>query len=159
MSERNCSACHQTDSKPGNLVANQAPNLSWSSRRLNPDYLTSFIADPHATKPGTRMPHLLGELPEAMRRKSAEALVQYLVSESENQYELQVPAADAIARGSELFHSVGCVACHAPRNPSAEELPLINSTPLGDLSAKYNIDGLVEFLENPLAVRPSGQNA
>ena len=157
MSERNCSACHHADAKPGNLVANQAPNLSWSSRRLNPDYLTRFISDPHAVKPGTRMPHLLGSLPEAMRRKSAEALVQYLVSESENQYELQVPEADAIARGSELFHSVGCVACHAPRNPSAEELPLINSTPLGDLSAKYNIDGLVEFLENPLTVRPSGR--
>ncbi len=157
MSERNCSACHQADAKPGNLVANQAPNLSWSSRRLNPDYLRSFIADPHATKPGTRMPHLLAGLPEAMRRKSAEALVQYLVSESENQYELQVPAADAIARGSEIFHSVGCVACHAPRNPSAEELPMDDSTPLGDLSAKYNIDGLVEFLENPLAVRPSGR--
>ena len=157
MSERNCSACHQADAKPGNLVGNQAPQLSWSSRWLNPDYLTSFIADPHATKSGTRMPHLLGELPEAMRRKSAEALVQYLVSESKNQYALQVPEADAIARGSELFHSVGCVACHAPRNPSAEELPMDDSTPLGDLSAKYNIDGLVEFLENPLAVRPSGR--
>lgn len=161
MSERNCSACHQRDARPENLIANQvpnqAPNLSWSSRWLNPDYLTSFIADPHATKSGTRMPHLLGELPESMRRRSAEALVQYLTAEFENQYAMQVPEADAIARGAELFHSVGCVACHAPRNPSAEELPLNDSTRLGDLSVKYNIDGLVEFLENPLAVRPSGR--
>ena len=65
---------------------------------------------------------------------------------------------NALARGFELFHSVGCVACHSPRDERAKEQwsEDAESTPLGNLSDKYNVDGLTRLLNEPLAVRPSG---
>ena len=59
-------------------------------------------------------------------------------------------------RGEMLFHSVGCLACHDPRKdpPSA---PLPTSVLIGTPSRKYTLPGLAQFLQDPLAVRPSGR--
>ena len=62
---------------------------------------------------------------------------------------------DAGKRGEELFHKIGCVACHAPRTEGAAAVS--NPVPLGDLSAKYTNASLLEFLSDPLKVRPSGR--
>ena len=78
------------------------------------------------------------------------------MTKTTNEFQPQPIDGEATHRGFELFHSVGCVACHSPRTEAAEEQWLEESTPLGDLAGKYNIDGLTMFLEDPLAVRPSG---
>ena len=61
----------------------------------------------------------------------------------------------AVERGRRLFHSVGCVACHAP--DSAEGEPAIPSVPLPDLNAKTSVAALAEFLLDPRAARPAGR--
>ena len=162
ISKLNCAGCHDpmslgTDSVPL-LAAKQAPRLKWSAKWLNTDYVQAFIANPHAVKRGTTMPELLGHMDEETRKSSAEAITHFLISNvKDDEADSQQPVdAEAVPRGYELFHSVGCVACHSPRNEKAIEKPLTDSSPLGNLSKKYNIDGLVKFLEDPHAVRPSG---
>ena len=160
INKLNCAACHEFKAAESKLTANRAPDLKWSAKWLNPNHLAKFIADPHQTKPGTSMPHLLGHLSESLRTESVQAIVQYLVSIDGNQFQMQMDAdrdKDAIRRGSEVFHTVGCVACHSPRNDIAIEQPLEDSIPLGDLTGKYDAKALAAFLENPHTVRPSGR--
>ncbi|MEM7455300.1 MAG: hypothetical protein AAF456_13195 [Planctomycetota bacterium] len=155
VQELNCAACHEGISSVAGVMPKQAPDLSWSGRQLNPQYIQRFIAEPHLTKPGTTMPVMLGHLADSDRKRAAEAITHYLVS-SGNDYRLDSPQADSIAQGMELFHSVGCVACHSPRDEFGKEQPMADSIALGDISDKYSVDALVAFLEDPLEVRPSG---
>ena len=152
----NCTSCHQSDSLQSPVAAKQAPRLAWSAKHLNPEYLERFIAAPHEVKPGTTMPHLLGIVDEAIGKKSAAMLANYLISKAGNEYRAEPIDAAAAQRGFALFNSVGCVACHSPRNETAVEQTLTDSTPLGDLSKKYSLAGLTSLLEDPLVARPSG---
>lgn len=153
----NCVACH-TSTADNAMSPSRAPNLKWSAKWLNPARLAEFISDPQQAKPGTTMPHMLSHLSAADRKESTEAIVQYLVSMNGNQYHDHVGAEPGVVgRGFELFHSVGCVACHSPRNDRAIEESLDQSVPLGDLTGKYNHTGLTNFLENPHTARPAGR--
>lgn len=157
INELNCVACHESGATLSFVSVKKAPDLNWSGKRLSPGYLARFIADPLAMKPGTTMPDMLRQLDEPSRTEKAEAITHYLIAQEGNQFQAQPIDGQAVIRGAELFHSVGCVACHSPRDPTAVEQPLADSVPLGDLTSKFNVDGLVEFLENPHAVRPSGR--
>ncbi len=162
VQKNGCQTCHVSTSLPQTIAAKQSPNLRWSIEHLNPDYIETFIADPHGTKPGTTMPQAFGDLDEAARQNAAGAITAYLLSLSERtEMVLEgVEDAEAKQRGRDLFHSIGCVACHATRDAQAVEHPAssasVDSIALGPLNSKYNVAGLVSFLENPLAVRPSG---
>ncbi len=155
--ELNCVACHQPKQVNPTVTARHAPDLKWSSQWLNPNHMARFIEEPQSAKPGTSMPHMLGHLDEAMRKQAAEAITHYLVSAVDASFQVQPVDKQAVTRGAELFHSVGCVACHADRDESAIESVIGDSVALGDLTHKYNVEGLVAFLEDPLAVRPSGR--
>ena len=157
INDLNCVACHSSNESQSIATAKQAPDLNWSGKWLNPDYLERFIADPHGTKPGTTMPDMLQQMDGPSRTETARAITHYLIAQSDNQFQNQPIDMQAIPRGAELFHSIGCVACHSQRDQSAVEKPMVDSVPLGKLSSKYGLDGLVEFLENPHAVRPSGR--
>lgn len=151
----NCTACHRVNEVGVNIAAKQSPNLNWSARHLNPAWMAQFIRDPHTVKPGTTMPTILS--PKTVdSTQAATAITHYLVSKGGNQFAPQAVDPNATQSGYELFHSVGCVACHNPRDRTAVERPLGDSQALGDLSTKYNVAGLVEFLEDPLLVRASG---
>ena len=154
----NCTACH-TESRqlPDSvLVSKQAPNLKWSAKHLNPDYLQTYIANPHSTVDDSTMPDMFGNLNETMRKKTAAAITNYLVSVSVNEFQSPTIDSQAAQRGHTIFHSVGCVACHSPRNQMAVEQPLPGSATLGKLGGKYSVNALVDFLEDPLAIRTSG---
>ncbi len=157
IQELKCQTCHPNTHAPTSISPKHAPNLTWSGKKLNPHYLAKFIADPQRTKPGTSMPGLPGKLDANERKKSAEALTHFISSQVGNDFHAQPIDTLAVKRGFELFHSVGCVACHSTREANSTEQNLSGSTALGDLSQKYNVEGLVEFLENPHAVRPSGK--
>jgi mono/diheme cytochrome c family protein len=100
------------------------------------------------------MPRLFAGDP--YREKKVEALVHFLASTGSLRHE--PPNLKALAPGKELYHRVGCVACHGTRDQlgQAEKL-LPASVPLGDLHAKYSVFSLAAFLDNPLHVRPSGR--
>ncbi|MDA0811232.1 MAG: c-type cytochrome, partial [Verrucomicrobia bacterium] len=156
VEELNCVACHDAESISDS--SRKAPRLAEAGARVNPEYLRKFIASPHAVKPGTWMPDVLGDRSEAERLEVAETITHFLVSLNKgDQFELQVPDAVAAERGEKLFHAVGCVACHSPRDPAGVELLTESSVALGALEKKYSHKSLREFLQRPHAVRPSGR--
>ena len=157
LNEFNCAACHLDSVKIGPLAAKQAPILSWSAGRINPGHIEQFIANPLTVKPGTTMPDVMGIGSNSERKKTAAEITHYLMSLSRRSFTTQKTDAQTAERGRELFHSIGCVACHSPRNEAGRELLLDTSVPLGLIEQKYNVDGLVELLKNPHAVRPSGR--
>ncbi len=180
LGELNCVACHAADSRvKARLRPKQAPLLGEAARRIKPDYLRSYIANPLVEKPGTTMPALLLGVSDVEKRDAAADLAQYLGS-------LSAPAAPSppsatnrllIQQGRVLFHQVGCVACHPPEEPASDLFPnspnigtldadasraLLaqlqgTSVPLGDLPRKYAPAPLTEFLADPLRARPSGR--
>jgi len=155
LEELGCVACHADAG--GELVAKRGPVLAGVGRRLHADYVPRFLADPAGVEPGTTMPELLGALDPGERAESAEALAAYLRSFAEPAPAAEESARATPERGHELFHSIGCVACHAPRTAEGVELPLPGSAPLGELSDKYSLAGLRAFLLDPLEVRPAGR--
>lgn len=156
IEELNCVSCHQADAIAPS--SRKAPRLSAVGGRVNPNYLQAFIAAPHEVKPGTLMPDLLGDLGADEKQNVAESITHYLVSlHKDTKFELQAPDAVAAEQGEQLFHSVGCVACHAPRGPEGNELLQETSVPLGALEKKYSHASLKAFLQRPHASRPSGR--
>ena len=155
MQQFHCTNCHASDSL--GLSAKPAPDLASVAARVDPGYITAFIQDPHETKPGTNMPHLLGQLDPAEQRQAAIAVTHYLASLSGEKFLREELDVDATKRGQKLFHSVGCVACHSPlKQDGSEEVPA-GSVSLGNPAEKYSLVGLTGFLENPHAVRPAGR--
>ena len=151
LGDHNCTSCHGTSND--SLLNKQAPLLDNVGERLHPDYLEAFIAHPQKTKPGTTMPHALGESPPDTAKKIAH----FLRSQANKSFQVETINEEAAKAGFEVFHSVGCVACHAPRDATGNEKPSPNSTPLGRLANKYSVESLTSFLEDPLSVRPSGR--
>lgn len=166
LTELRCVNCH---APPPDLAARipvaPAPDLRNVTSRLRRDHLRNWLADPHQTKPGTRMPDLLATYSKKSRASKAEALHEFLLSlGSEKVAETTMPWNEE--RGRELFHSIGCVACHQPRvdftKTAAGELVdaadvKSPSVPLDRLGEKYTRHGLKTFLRDPHAVRPSGR--
>ncbi|HTU20266.1 MAG TPA: c-type cytochrome [Gemmataceae bacterium] len=165
LGELNCISCHKPENgqeasgvapAPRVLQRKQAPILDRVGERVRRSYLRKFLRDPRAIKPGTTMPNLFAAVPEAERDEKIEALVHFLAATGT----LKRERADtkAAATGQQLYHQVGCVACHGSRdnNGDADKL-LATSVPLGDLRTKYSIHSLTVFLEKPHAVRPSGR--
>lgn len=160
LAELNCTACHAAPAPWRGILAPVAPrSLVGVGSRLGPDALQKFIGDPQQHKGGTKMPALLDATSDAVR---IDELVAYLTSLRE---ELPpAPPGDA-TRGKLLYHSAGCVACHAPASdarpahlPAEQELvpPENASVPLA-LSIDYTSEALVHFLRDPLRHRPGGR--
>ncbi|MEX2175985.1 MAG: c-type cytochrome [Pirellulaceae bacterium] len=155
LGELNCTSCHMTGASLATYIQKKpAPLLDAVGSRVKPEYLLAFLADPQGAKPGTTMPNVLSAVPQAERPGVALALVHFLASTGQVSH--TNPMRQHVARGKNLFHAVGCVACHDPRLEENQP-PLATSIVLGTPSKKYTLPGLTGFLENPLAVRPGGR--
>ncbi len=157
LGELSCTSCH-TLAVPA-AVSTQihrkpAPVLDTVASRVKLEYLQRFLADPQTTKPGTTMPNVLAGKTEYERAEIVDALVHFLATTGATT--LGNPSRFAVQRGEELFHSIGCVACHDPRTQQPIE-PVAASIQLGTPSKKYALAGLTQFLQDPLAVRPGGR--
>ncbi|MFN0197950.1 MAG: PA14 domain-containing protein [Planctomycetaceae bacterium] len=192
LGDLNCLSCHRTDERVaanGPIFKRTAPVLDHVGRRVRPEWLRSFLADPHTFKPGTAMPDVLAGMNDDERKSAVEALVHFLASTGPLS-EMMTDRA-AVERGQIRFHQTGCVACHGPRpldrhlavdakiesnatvtgesasNEDAEDddpktvEPARSSAalfvPLGEPAKKYSILTLSQFLQDPLAARPSGR--
>ncbi len=147
LSELSCTTCHQ-----GHIEAKGGPVLDQVGGRIHPDYLEKFIAAPHTTKPGTSMPDLMSHMNEKERTDAAGAISDYLLKNSAITFSLQPIEPERVENGRELFHRVGCVACHSP-----EKKDLADSPPLQGIETKYSLESLTVFLKDPLESRPSGR--
>jgi mono/diheme cytochrome c family protein len=161
LAELNCTACHVApESWQERLKAKPGPNLGGVGSRLDADTLWLMIRSPQHRKKGTQMPGLFAG--EAGDDEKVEALVEYL---SANKWDApQMPAGD-VERGKELYHKVGCVACHEPaldvRPPKVPadaevEKPGNGSVPIA-LADAYDVNALALFLHDPLSMRPAGR--
>jgi mono/diheme cytochrome c family protein len=159
LGELRCGACHE-GIEPG-VVPAAGPDLSDVGGRVAPDYLLRFIADPAGTQPGTKMPGMLDSLPPDERAEVAEALAHFLVDGSSRRWSGGELEEHEVATGESLFHTVGCVACHAPRRAAARTTGIpaasAGAVDLGHVSQKYGVESLAEFLFQPLRARPSGR--
>ena len=179
ISELNCQSCHGKLHDRA-VPPRQAPILTHVGDRSSVDHLRKFIADPHQEKPGTAMPAL-----SALKSDPtvADAIAAFLTQGSA--WRATAVGIDAVRRGEELFHKIGCAACHSDRRDDAvidqirrgisagqateedeedaEEKPETKWTrpafamPLGKLEQKYSLSSLINFLRDPHAVRPSGR--
>jgi len=157
LNELRCTACHADNSRPSPLSERTAPDLLEVGARISPDFLRRFIASPSQTHAGTLMPDLLASETPVERERIAMALTHFLVAQSKQAFK-QTPRSDSDAAiGKTLFHSVGCIACHAPRDEEGKEVTREGVVVLGHLSAKYSRNSLGEFLFQPTRIRPSGR--
>lgn len=178
ISELRCAACHGGVER-GSVPDKIAPNLSDVGARVSPQYLRRYLASPLLAHPGTTMPDVLVSQPEADRDRIAEALTHFLVSQSKAVFQTDAPQQVDRQQGKALFHSVGCVACHGPkevldgslqkpkRNDEEDDeedkalaakkavKPL--AVTLGHVGSKYSVKSLSDFLFQPLRVRSSGR--
>lgn len=165
LAELNCVSCHKADvvAPPDGqteqlLKPKQAPILDAVGGRVQVEWLQKFLASTHGAKPGTTMPNLFAGLREADRNQKVTALTHFLAQSGS--VADAMGDTGAVRRGEQLFHTIGCVACHGPMkgnsdDGSSDSMP--TSVPLGSLTEKYSLPSLHAFLKNPLAVRPGGR--
>lgn len=162
----NCTACHTASpTVTARLAPNLAPRLGKDGARLTPQWVRAWLTEPQAAKPGTAMPDALHALPAEGRTEAIEALTHFVISLAPA--EVAKPAAystSAVSAGRELFHTVGCVACHAPQDAPVhfkEKVDLAALVPgsasLGDLARKFTVNDLATFLRDPVKSRQSGR--
>jgi cytochrome c2 len=128
LSELSCTACHTT-ADPA-LAPKLGPNLAAAGKRYQSDWLRRYLADPQAVKPGTTMPDVMHRLDAEQKRQAADAIAAFLSIQETNDPVLVSTASNPIAeefwrkgddhRGAELYHSIGCVACHEPDEDSKQ---------------------------------------
>ncbi len=179
ISELRCAACHGGVER-GSVPDKIAPDLSDVGARVSPEYLRRYLASPLLAHPGTTMPDVLASSqPEAERDRIAEALTHFLVSQSKAVFQKDAPQQVDRQQGKALFHSVGCVACHGPKEAldgslqkpkrndeeddeedkalAAKKAVKPLAVTLGHVGSKYSVKSLSEFLFQPLRVRSSGR--
>lgn len=165
LGELNCVACHAAPAAVvSRLDSRGAPVLGAAGLPVTPQWVRRWLADPAAAKPGSGMPHLLAGLPADQRAEAVEALTHFLTSMAPT-HAVAVLRADParVETGKALYHSVGCVACHAPvekpEGVTDEVLVRAHATavPLGDLATKYPAGALARFLQDPVKFRPGGR--
>ena len=154
LGELNCVSCH----RPGNdwkqeLVARPGPKLEGIGSRVNHQWLKQYVLDPHPHKAGTTMPQMLAGMSEQERLQTLEPIVHFLAATGNPGQ--SVIDRQAVRRGDNLFHSVGCTICHGPMQEQGNLSA--TSVPLGNLAAKYTVASLKDFLKNPHATRPAGR--
>ena len=162
IGEYGCVACHPAGNFKAELESRMAPRLDRVGTRISPAYLEAYLLDPHKVEPGTRKPDLLKGLgqawfPAGSLKDMAEQLTHYLVSLQAGSFKRQAPDQVAAARGEKLYHSVGCVVCHSPRDQKGRPLLAAGSVSLAGVEKKYSVESLAAFLEAPHEVRPAGR--
>jgi mono/diheme cytochrome c family protein len=154
ISNLGCIACHAGDEGP--LPVKQAPNLSAVAGRVRADALLAMISDPHAAKRGTTMPDPWTGWEPGRKEDAVASIASYLLLAGQETDLVDRPTNSAtVKKGQELYHSIGCVACHASFDGT--QFPMSTTVPLGDVAAKYTIDSLTAFLLNPHDVRQGGR--
>lgn len=178
VSELRCAACH-SGIELSSVPEKAAPDLVEVGARVSPTFLKSFLAAPSVAHPGTTMPDVLASRSDAERNQIAEALTHFLVAQSKGVFQTEAAGPSDRQQGKTLFHSLGCVACHGPKEALSEaqqrpkrndqededEDPVVAArkaikpiaVPLGHVGGKYSTKSLSEFLFQPLRVRTSGR--
>lgn len=178
IAELRCAACHSGLAR-GAVPEKSAPDLAEVGSRISPEFMLRFLTSPQVAHPGTTMPDVLASRPESERQAIAESLTHFLVAQSKAAPREAIAGMIDRQHGKELFHSIGCVACHGPTEGLSADQPRASrqddddddddpalkarkaikpmTVPLGHVRAKYSVNSLSEFLFQPLKVRSTGR--
>ncbi len=155
--ELSCVACHRPDDADKlakGLATRQGPDLSRIGDRAFAGWLFAWLDDAQAFRAQAVMPRMFAN--DETGRIERFAVARYLASlGGPLQPPRNEPKADErknfVRRGERVFGRVGCTVCHAApegKRPFAE---------LAHLGSKSTPDKLAQYLQNPLAVDPSGR--
>lgn len=160
--EFGCFRCHEGPAERAEAVDElppalrlPGPKLIGVGRRVHAQWLSRYLLDPVAHRPGTRMPAQLGDSPAD--RAVLKTLAAYLASGQTAQI-ARASAAGSPKRGEKLFGECGCAACHEPPEGSPVDRGVTLRIPsLERLAEKWTVAGLAGFLRAPLVTRPHGR--
>ena len=173
LERKGCSNCHAPAARAAAAVGlRRGPNLDRIGARASVAWLARWLAEPRALRPGSDMPALFQDTPA--EREEVLELVHYLLSvapapddETAEGGEQAAASPARLRAGRDLYHSIGCVACHgALASPAAvrhdELLPgeppsVAVSAPFGDLADKWSAGALAELLRDPARDHPQGR--
>tara|TARA_R110002049_G_scaffold27321_2_gene94108 strand:- start:222787 stop:225147 length:2361 start_codon:yes stop_codon:yes gene_type:complete len=192
VTELSCTACHA--SKKQAFAPKRGPNLHDAAVRMKPAWIAEFLTSPHKTKPGTTMPDVLAGKSDQERDQIVRELTAFLMTQQRPLPTLRATGRNPVPfefwkkgdreNGKQIYHRVGCVACHAPdqnvtvNTPSDSQLDRlleeldpeeladmglagaarrVRSVPHPELPAKYSRRSLTYFLADPLKTRPAGR--
>jgi mono/diheme cytochrome c family protein/cytochrome c553 len=170
LGEFGCVSCHMAeDAAAASISTRKGPLLGEIARRASPDWLVKWIANPEKIKPHTRMPDVIGD--GLNEPNVAVNLTHFILSASGGEpgpAESLATEAEGLKRGREMYHTLGCVACHgAYESPRAvfgessqpEAVPSMDGvySPHGKLGGKWRPEALREFLIDPLRTHPDGR--
>ncbi len=156
--ELGCANCHGGDT---GLPSRRGPDLATATTRARPEWLQAFLAEPARGRVGTSMPDLFAGRDAA----DIEAAVHYLGTlPPKKAGTAKLMRHTHAERGKGLYHTTGCVACHAPGEdfqppagrPSAAESAQ-GAVAFPALAEKYVLGSLAEFVREPLKSRPDGR--
>lgn len=146
-----------------------APDLSEVGARLNKDWITAWINNPHGMRPNAHMPRVFAAADAAKEKidpRSADIAAYLATLGKAAAAEPAKPNEKTIARGGQLFTHLHCIACHeqpsAAANaakPAAAEAtdvgadatPAQAKVPLRYVKAKFKPGALAAYLLNPQA--------
>ena len=157
--ELGCVNCHGGET---GLPALRGPALATVTQRVRSEWLRKFVADPASVHPDTVMPKVLAKA-DAPTLVAIEHYLASLKPKTAPKAAAKIVHVNG-GRGGELFHTLGCVACHAPGQdfllpegaPKATDFTH-RSVGFGDLKAKYSLETLGAFILDPLKVRTDGR--
>lgn len=138
IQELGCVACHAAPRGWVNALApsHGGASVEVMSRGLEYPELWLAIRNPPTFRNGARMPELFAHASRDPDHIVALASYLHLAFHEEVAGNAPPPPGEAAkegdpAVGRELYHRVGCIACHAPEVPEGEEEPNVNSISLG----------------------------
>lgn len=188
LADLRCAKCHTTPAAveqaavPGDHPSSHplrhmpelradAPDLTAAGARLNKDWLTVWVNNPHALRPGPHMPRVFtpaGGDEAAIDPRSADVAAYLASLGGGSEQPIPPQNEEKIARGGQLFTHLNCIVCHqqpaaqdvaAPPLPGTEGGPAAATgdeapaprVPLKYVRAKFKPAALTAFLLNPSA--------
>jgi mono/diheme cytochrome c family protein len=138
VEDLNCVACHRTDKTF--LRGRTAPILTGAGSRLKAEWICQWLENPRRFRPTAVMPVL------PLTGQERADVTAYLAACKTGLADEPLPPTASARDGNELFAQFACAGCHDDQ-----------SAPLAGMGSKMDAPALARFLQNPLAIDPSGR--
>jgi glucose/arabinose dehydrogenase/cytochrome c553 len=146
-----CGRCHR-EAFPLSDAAVPGPSLSDIRDRIEPEWLTRWLADPRQARSDAHMPKLFAD----DRTGFVERWVvsRHLLGRDADRPPLERGASRDFRPGKQSFIGLGCAACHPVPDPEFASQPESGRHRLEGLGDRFTEARLADFLANPHARYP-----
>ncbi len=159
-----CASCHAVQNAAGNMVGGDlGPELTKIGTKVRPQWLESWLRNPAAYDPATKMPHY------RFTGQQITTLASYLEAKKDDDLLANVHLAEAtpeqVEHGNKLVNEYGCAACHQingikPPENFAPDLSRVGSKPFAQIAFPAGVahtlpDFIAAKMRDPRAFGPS----